>query len=142
MYRVLVPVGESESRARQAAEIVVDLTSAGDDVEAVILNVFEEFEVPGEGESINSEDLYDETEFPASVGVAEERLRSAGVPVSKRREHGDPTEEILAVAREIDADNIAMSGRKRSPTGKVLFGSVTQSVMLEADRPVTVVMRE
>ena len=142
MYRVLVPVGESESRARQAAEIVVDLTSAGDDVEAVILNVFEEFEVPGEGESIDSKDLYDETEFPASVAVAEERLQSAGVSVSKRREHGDPTEEILAVAREIDAYDIAMSGRKRSPTGKVLFGSVTQSVMLEADRPVTVMMSE
>jgi nucleotide-binding universal stress UspA family protein len=142
MYRVLVPVGESEARARQAAEIVVDLTSAGDDVEAVVLNVFEEFEVPGEGESIDSKDLYDETEFPASVAVAEERLQSAGVSVSKRREHGDPTEEILAVAREIDAHDIAMSGRKRSPTGKVLFGSVTQSVMLEADRPVTVMMSE
>lgn len=140
MYRILVPVGESERRAETAAGIAANLPSADNEVEVVILNVFEEFEVSGEGESIHSEDIYDETEFPESVAVAEDRLESEGVMVTKRREHGDPAEQILAVAEEIDADNITMSGRKRSPTGKVLFGSVTQSVMLEADRPVTVMM--
>jgi nucleotide-binding universal stress UspA family protein len=31
-----------------------------------------------------------------------------------------------------------MGGRKQSPTSKLLFGSVTQNVILQTDRPVTV----
>jgi len=35
-----------------------------------------------------------------------------------------------------------MSGRKKSAAGKMLFGSVTQSVLLESTRPVTVLLDE
>jgi Universal stress protein UspA and related nucleotide-binding proteins len=63
-------------------------------------------------------------------------LESVSISVIKRCEHGDPTEQILTVADEIDTDGTVMSGRKRSPTGKVLFGSVVQSVMPAAECPV------
>lgn len=142
MYRILVPIGDDERRARAAATVVEDLPGPADETEVVLLNVFEGFEVSGEGESIDSEDIYDESAFPSSVSIAVDRLEAAGIPVTKRREHGDPAEQILAVATEIDASAIVMSGRKRSPTGKVLFGSVTQSVLLGADRPVMVTMQE
>jgi nucleotide-binding universal stress UspA family protein len=33
---------------------------------------------------------------------------------------------------------ICVAGRKRTPTGKVLFGSVTQAVILDTERPVLV----
>ena len=54
---------------------------------------------------------------------------------------GEPTEEILAVAGERDARYVVIGGRRRSPVGKALFGSTTQEVLLEADRPVVTVMR-
>lgn len=142
MYRVLIPVGDDTERSMAAADAVSDLPNADEAVEAVVVNVFEEFDVTGEGGQVDSEDVWDEANFPESVHAVVDRLESAGVTVSKRREHGEVTEEILAVADEIDADGIVMGGRKRSPTGKALFGSTTQSVMLSADCPVTVVLVE
>jgi nucleotide-binding universal stress UspA family protein len=138
MFRVLVPVDESEDRAETAADIVESLPGDPEAIEAVLLNVFEEFEVHDEGATVDSGDIYDEEAFPDSVGRIEDRLAAAGITVRKRREHGEPAEEIADVADELDVDRIVMSGRNRRPTGKVLFGSVTQSVLLDVDRPVTV----
>lgn len=53
---------------------------------------------------------------------------------------GEPAEELLDYATEHDAGAVVTAGRSRSPVGKVLFGSVTQSVLLAADRPVLSVM--
>ncbi|MFD1685019.1 universal stress protein [Halobellus litoreus] len=55
---------------------------------------------------------------------------------------GDVTEEILHVADEADPRYLVVGGRKRTPVGKAIFGSVTQSLLLEADRPVVTVMSE
>lgn len=49
---------------------------------------------------------------------------------------GDPSEALMEYSAEHDAECIVVSGRKRSAVGKVLFGSVTQSLLLNADRPV------
>ena len=135
MYQVLLAVDTDEERAALAAEAVAELPG---DVAVVILNVFEEFNVSDGDARIDSSELFDEDEFPESVTRAAEILETAGIDPVKRREHGDPTSVILDVAEEIDADSIAVSGRKRSPTGKAIFGSITQSLLLEAERPVIV----
>ncbi|WP_129113846.1 universal stress protein [Halegenticoccus tardaugens] len=49
---------------------------------------------------------------------------------------GDPAEEIRSYAEEVTARYIVVGGRRRTPTGKALFGSVTQRVILTASVPV------
>jgi nucleotide-binding universal stress UspA family protein len=142
MYRVLLPVGGAVDHVLDAAEAVASLPNAADEVDVVLLNVYEGFEVSGEGGRVDSEDVWNEENYPESVDVVEDRLREADVSTSRRREHGDPAEVIVEVAAELDVDNITMSGRRRSPTGKMLFGSTTQSVLLAAERPVTVLLDE
>lgn len=80
------------------------------------------------------------TNFPKVVLETRDSLDEAGIATELRREHDAPSEAILAVADELGVDLIVMSGRKRSGVGKVIFGSVTQGVLLNADVPVTIVM--
>mgnify|MGYP000398041253 CR=1 FL=1 len=142
MYRVLLAVDLDSERASQAARTVTTLPGDPAQIEVVILNVAKDYEITGDGATVSAEDHYDEAEFPESVTAAAELLESAGFSVVQRREIGDPETAILDVAEEIDSDCIALAGRKRSPAGKVLFGSVTQSVMLHTERPVLATMSE
>jgi len=48
-----------------------------------------------------------------------------------------PADGILEIAAGFDIDHIA-STQRRSPSGKFLFGTVAQAVLLDADVPVTV----
>lgn len=55
---------------------------------------------------------------------------------------GDPTDEIMSMVDATDPEYLVIGGRKRSPTGKALFGSVTQSVILNSDHPVVTVLSD
>lgn len=74
--------------------------------------------------------------------VAERASEAVSQEVTVDGRSGSPVEEILDYANEIDARYLVIGGRKRSPVGKALFGSVTQSILLEADRPVVAVMTD
>jgi len=49
---------------------------------------------------------------------------------------GDPGTEISSYADDEDARYVVIGGRQRSPTGKALFGSVTQDVIFDSPAPV------
>jgi nucleotide-binding universal stress UspA family protein len=145
MYHIVIPVDEDESRAAAAARFVTDLSAESglnvnlDDVSVSIVNVFEEFQAIDEGGNVSSEDLYEEDKFPDSVLTVRDRLTDAGLSVDLVRRHGEPGQEVVEYAASVDADNIVVPGRKRSPVGKAVFGSVTQDIVLDADMPVTIV---
>ena len=51
----------------------------------------------------------------------------------------DPAEEILALAVELDAAMIVIGLRHRTPVGKLLLGSNSQQILLDATCPVVAV---
>jgi len=53
---------------------------------------------------------------------------------------GEPVAELLEEGDKRDADYLVIGGRKRSAVGKALFGSTTQSVLLNAERPVVTII--
>ncbi|MFB6140477.1 MAG: universal stress protein [Halosimplex sp.] len=128
MYTVLLPVDSAESRATAQVETAIGLPNASEDVEVVLLHVFEDRD---RAEKTSPKQL-------SSGKHAHERLVNADVAVETLAGFGDPSTEILSAAEDVDADLILLGGRKRSPLGSVLFGSVSQEVTLDAERPVVV----
>jgi len=125
MNDVVLAIGQNIDGATAKAETVIDLF----DVDNVCAYLLHDFVDNPEGASV--------TQIEA-VKRAQELLEEAGVPVELREGSGEPAESIIATAEELDADAICVGGRSRSPAGKVLFGSVSQSVVLNTERPVLI----
>lgn len=134
MYRVLVAIDTDVDRALTQAKYVSRLPEASETVEAVLLFVFtgDEGEVP---EGVRSPKSANRVK---SVRRARDFLSEAGVDVTVLDMSGDQAEDIIREADEEDVDAIVLGGRKRSPVGKAVFGSTTQSVILNTKRPVVV----
>ena len=60
--------------------------------------------------------------------------------VTTRGRIGDPAEEIIAVAAELDPRLVVVGGRRRSLAKQALFGSVSQEILREAEQPVVTIM--
>lgn len=128
MYHVLTPVDTSLERALEQAMYLESLPVDRNEVRITVAH------------SYKTEEVSDEpVERPESLRTALQRLSEAGFDVEEREINGRTGEGILLMANDLDVDQIVMAGRKRSPTAKALFGSTTQHVILNSERPVTTV---
>lgn len=74
--------------------------------------------------------------------VAIDAVGDSDVPHETIGLMGDPADRIVDYADDLDARYIVVSGRKRSPAGKALFGSTSQSIFLHAECPVVSVIKQ
>lgn len=72
-------------------------------------------------------------EYLASVAAG---LRARSVRATTQVRFGNAVGEILAGAREAEADLIAMTTHGRGGLGRLLFGSVAEAVLRQAEIPV------
>ena len=132
MYRILLPVDADPDRARGQAAFVADLPIAAANIDVVVTHALtpDEIDAPDEAESVDRVE---------TVGQVRDYLQARDYTVTLAEGRLPPADGILGLAEEYEADQIVMGSRKRSPTGKVIFGSVAQQVLLESPIPVTVV---
>jgi len=63
-------------------------------------------------------------------------LRNRGIKVTTQVRRGRPAEEIVKAAHDANADLIAMTTHGRSGLGRLLFGSVAETVLRQSHLPV------
>jgi nucleotide-binding universal stress UspA family protein len=146
MDHALAVVGPDEvakDLVREAGEL-----AAGVDARLTLLCVVSEDEYNDEREALEA---IPEADVSYSVGQALEGARSfandigvemlEGVDIEYETAGavGDRAETVLQGAENHDCDHVFMTGQRRSPTGKAIFGDVTQRVILDFEGPVTVV---
>ncbi|TKX79025.1 universal stress protein [Halorubrum sp. SD626R] len=142
---VVLAVGtEGEAQTAQLAKEAIAVAEPAS-AEVVLVHVFDgsEFEriraklgVDGGGEGSIPDAVAERHTTTRALGDA---LSAAGVRYSVRGAVGDLADEVTEAATDVGEDRGVVGGRRRSPTGKAVFGSVAQEVMLAAPCPVTFV---
>jgi len=138
-----VGTGDADRLDRLAEETINVAGPTGSEV--VLLHVFtkEEYdrtldrlEFDREASEVDPDDA---ARRHSSMRQLAKAFEEADVDVTIRGAVGDHGEEIVRLAGEVSADRVLVGGRKRSPTGKAVFGSTAQEVMLSSPCPVTFV---
>ncbi|TYL36003.1 universal stress protein [Natronococcus pandeyae] len=144
MYTILVPIDENDERVESQIETIRGLPAAPAEITVDVLHVREELDFSAEDiEDVSigtlETDLEDLSSLPETASLIATELRESGIETAVHAATGRPAAAIVDVADRRNADQLVLGARRQSPVGKVLFGSVVQSVLLDVDRPVTVV---
>jgi nucleotide-binding universal stress UspA family protein len=67
------------------------------------------------------------------------QMRSAGVKVQTVVRQGAAARQIVAAAKEVDADAIAMATHSRRGVSRLMFGSVAEEVLHSSNLPILLV---
>jgi nucleotide-binding universal stress UspA family protein len=138
MYkRVVIPL-DGSALAEEMLRFVVDIAGPLD-LEVVLLRVIRMLP-PQITESVRAALLDSVEQHTAEargyLAALAERLGARGIRVRTEVRQGEPVDEIVDCAREVGADLIAMTTHGRSGLGRLLFGSVAEAVLRQAEIPV------
>ena len=123
-----IVVGYLRSKEGLAALEVAARAAKGLDAELIVVHSYEEDDESGSG-------------YEQELNVVSNRLEAEGVEHSVRAlARGlSPAADIVRIANEQEAGLIVVGLRTRSPVGKALLGSVTQTILFDAPCPVLTV---
>lgn len=90
---------------------------------------------------MTSSDIEERRDGETALEVFDDRFAETDIPVSTTQynREASPTEELLREANAIDADQIVTALRRHSRTERVIFGSVSHSLIEQTSRPLTLV---
>ncbi|HUT42855.1 MAG TPA: universal stress protein [Desulfobacterales bacterium] len=142
--KILLPTDFSDV-AEKALDCVKQLKDAGTR-EVVVLHVIKKnsLQVIAQYSSIRDfEEVEKEVEGDAREKLSriEKELRETGLRVKVRVETGFPFSEILRVEDEEDVSAIVIGSHGLSNIKEILLGSVSESVIRKAKKPVIVIKR-
>lgn len=125
------------------AETTADIAGPAD-AKVQVLYVFAEEEYDGVRERLNIDSNSETT--PGDVARREQFVRDVSDVFDERDVRydiggtvGKSGESIVEKTARVDADLAIIGGNRRSPTGKAVFGSTAQEVVLNSTCPVTFV---
>jgi len=141
---VLLALGPSDdTRTEELSETATDIAGATG-ATVVLAHIFtpEEFEEATDrlefADSADA-DVDEVTKRLSTVRDVQQTLEDAGVDYRITGRIGEHGARIVDIAEEENVDHVIVGGRRRSPTGKAVFGSTAQHVLLESPCPVTFV---
>jgi len=127
--RALVPLDGSP--VAEAILPFIEQIAGPLDIEILLVRV-----VPLARELPAGEPIFKELDAQGYLEPLVASLKAKGVRAGARVRIGDPATEIVAAAKEVSADLIAMTTHGRSGLGRLLFGSVTEAVLRGSPIPV------
>ncbi len=144
---ILLAVGPGDDDRTDALAEAVREVAIPTGATVVLAHVFSESEYDEVCRRYAVEEAVDVEDIsPDDVAARHETIRALaatldadGVAHEVRGAVGDRGRTIVDLATVLDADRVVVGGRQRTPTGKVVFGSTAQRVLLSAPCPVTFV---
>ncbi|WP_226004130.1 universal stress protein [Natrinema salinisoli] len=145
---VLLAVGPGDAdRSEQLAEAVLEVAKPAD-ATVVLAHVFTDDEYDEVLDRLEFDRTVDEIDPDAVAGRhstiqdLQAILDEHDVDYEVRGAVGEHGSSIVDLATSTGADRVVVGGRRRSPTGKAVFGSTAQEVLLSAPCPVTFVRHD